>query len=51
MRIGVIRGLNFATNQYIESLRKFEQEKANANETQSTDKTSETILKTNEGEK
>jgi hypothetical protein len=51
MRIGVIRGLNFATNQYIESLRKFEQEKANANGTTSTDKVSESVSKTSEGEK
>ena len=27
MRLGVIRGINFATNQYIESLRKFEEAK------------------------
>jgi hypothetical protein len=27
MRLGVIRGINFATNQYIESLRKFEEGK------------------------
>ena len=27
MRIGVIRGINFATNQYMESLRKFEEQK------------------------
>ena len=47
MRIGVIRGLNFATNQYIESIKKFEREKADANGNQSTDKTSETIFKTN----
>jgi hypothetical protein len=51
MRIGVIRGLNFATNQYIESLRKFEQEQANANGTTSTDKVSESVFKTSEGEK
>ena len=47
MRIGVIRGLNFATNQYMQSLKNFEKEQANANGTQSTDKTSETISKTN----
>jgi hypothetical protein len=27
MRLGVIRGINFATNQYMESLRKFEEQK------------------------
>ena len=27
MRMGVIRGINFATNQYIESLRKYEEGK------------------------
>jgi hypothetical protein len=27
MRLGIVRGVNFATNQYIESLRKFEEEK------------------------
>ena len=27
MRLGVIRGINFATNQYINSLKKFEEEK------------------------
>ena len=27
MRLGVVRGINYATNQYIESLRKFEKEK------------------------
>jgi hypothetical protein len=27
MRLGVVRGINYATNQYMESLRKFEKEK------------------------
>ena len=27
MRLGVIRGINFATNQYMESIRKFEEAK------------------------
>jgi hypothetical protein len=27
MRLGIVRGINFATNQYIESLRKFEEGK------------------------
>jgi len=27
MRLGIVRGVNFATNQYIESLRKFEEGK------------------------
>lgn len=27
MRLGVIRGINFATNQYMNSLKKFEEEK------------------------
>ena len=27
MRLGIVRGINFATNQYIESLRKFEEAK------------------------
>ena len=27
MRLGIVRGVNFATNQYIESLRKFEEAK------------------------
>ena len=29
MRLGVVRGINYATNQYIESLRKFEEGKKN----------------------
>ena len=29
MRLGIVRGINFATNQYIESLRKFEEGKTN----------------------
>jgi hypothetical protein len=51
MRIGVIRGLNFATNQYMQSLKNFEKGQADANGNKSTDKTSETIFKTSEGEK
>jgi len=51
MRRGVIRGINFMTNQYMESIKKFEREKADANGNQSTDKNSEDIFKTNEGEK
>ena len=27
MRLGVVRGINYATNQYMESLRKFEESK------------------------
>ena len=35
MRLGVIRGINFATNQYMESLRKFEENKdGNTTDTQ-----------------
>jgi hypothetical protein len=33
MRLGVIRGINFATNQYINSLKKFEGSKVNGNAT------------------
>ena len=33
MRIGVIRGINFATNQYMNSLKKFEENKVNGNTT------------------
>jgi len=33
MRLGVIRGINFATNQYMNSLKKFEENKANGNTT------------------
>jgi hypothetical protein len=51
MRIGVIRGLNFATNQYMQSLKNFEKEQADANGNKSTDKVSESVSKTNEGEK
>jgi hypothetical protein len=29
MRIGVVRGINFATNQYMQSLKNFEEEKKN----------------------
>lgn len=29
MRLGVIRGINFATNQYMESLKKFNEKKQN----------------------
>lgn len=29
MRLGVIRGINFATNQYIQSLKNFEESKKN----------------------
>ena len=50
MRMGVIRGINFMTNQYMESIKKFEQEKADANKTQSSDKDSESVSKTNKGE-
>ena len=50
MRMGVIRGINFMTNQYMESIKKFEQEKADANGTQSSDKDSESVSKTNKGE-
>jgi hypothetical protein len=27
MRLGIVRGINFATNQYMESIRKFEEAK------------------------
>ena len=33
MRLGVIRGINFATNQYMNSLKKFEENKVNGNTT------------------
>jgi hypothetical protein len=33
MRLGVIRGINFATNQYINSLKNFEENKVNGNAT------------------
>ena len=33
MRLGVMRGINFATNQYINSLKKFEESKVNGNTT------------------
>jgi hypothetical protein len=33
MRLGVIRGINFATNQYMNSLKKFEENKVNGNAT------------------
>jgi hypothetical protein len=33
MRLGVIRGINFATNQYMNSLKKFEESKVNGNAT------------------
>ena len=29
MRIGVVRGINYATNQYMQSLKNFEEEKKN----------------------
>ena len=29
MRLGVVRGINFATNQYMQSLKNFEEEKKN----------------------
>lgn len=38
MRLGVIRGINFATNQYIQSLKNFEEKK---NETGHQDKTNQ----------
>jgi hypothetical protein len=38
MRLGVIRGINFATNQYMQSLKNFEEKK---NETGHQDKTNE----------
>jgi len=47
MRLGVVRGINFATNQYMQSLKNFEKGQADANGNKSTDKTSETIFKTN----
>jgi hypothetical protein len=35
MRLGVIRGINFATNQYMESIKKFEENKnGNTTDTQ-----------------
>jgi hypothetical protein len=34
MRLGVIRGINFATNQYIQSLKNFEEGKKNETEHQ-----------------
>ena len=33
MRLGVIRGINFATNQYMQSLKNFEEAKKNENKT------------------
>jgi hypothetical protein len=33
MRLGVIRGINFATNQYMNSLKKFVESKVNGNAT------------------
>ena len=33
MRLGVIRGINFATNQYMQSLKNFEESKTNGNTT------------------
>ena len=33
MRLGVIRGINFATNQYMQSLKNFEESKKNENKT------------------
>jgi len=33
MRLGVIRGINFATNQYMQSLKNFEESKVNGNTT------------------
>ena len=38
MRLGVIRGINFATNQYMQSLKNFEEKK---NETGHQDKTNQ----------
>ena len=32
MRIGVVRGINYATNQYMQSLKNFEEAKKNGNE-------------------
>jgi len=32
MRMGVIRGINYATNQYMQSLKNFEENKKNGNE-------------------
>jgi hypothetical protein len=34
MRLGVIRGINFATNQYMQSLKNFEEAKKNGTEHQ-----------------
>ena len=39
MRLGVVRGINFATNQYMQSLKNFEEEKKN--ETGHQDKTNQ----------
>ena len=36
MRLGVIRGINFATNQYMQSLKNFEEAKKNGTEHQDT---------------
>jgi hypothetical protein len=36
MRLGVIRGINFATNQYMQSLKNFEEAKKNGPEHQDT---------------
>jgi hypothetical protein len=33
MRLGVIRGINFATDQYMQSLKNFEESKTNGNTT------------------
>lgn len=36
MRLGVIRGINYATNQYMESIKKFEEAKHDNNGTKET---------------
>jgi hypothetical protein len=36
LRLGVIRGINFATNQYMQSLKNFEEAKKNGTEHQDT---------------
>lgn len=38
MRLGVIRGINFATNQYMQSIEKFKKEKEHADGTTKSDK-------------
>ncbi len=38
MRLGVIRGINFMTNQYIQSIERFKKEKDNADGTTESDK-------------